>query len=462
MSTDTLSTFQPATAPGQPDSGARTDSVARQAWRARALVFLCVFLPFAMGQYMHALLRNVNAVLVPNLVSAFALDASQLGLLTSTFFFSVVVSQLPISAALERYGPYKVQVVLLMVAALGAVMFAYSHSFLELMVARAVIGFGVGGTLMTAVKAVSGSVSADKLPSSVGFLIAFGGLGSASATLPMRPLLAYTDWRGVFLLLAGLTAIIGLFAWFVRPRRATVPLPKAPSLQALLQVCRHPGFRKTIMLVLVPHTVYWGVQGLWIGRWLSDVARFSDSAVAYLLYLGMAAVIFGAVAVGMITEWAGKRGLKPLDVAAVGLIGFVLVQAMIVFNYPPSFQMLAVLFTLVGTITGIEYTIVQQSLPKELGAPASSVLNMLIFSGAFLVQAGFGLIVDLWSPDSAGRYPVAAYQVAFGVMLALQLPGLLAYLHQRRPVKCAIAGSHTSPCTTNEGDYEISTLRPAK
>jgi hypothetical protein len=55
----------------------------------------------------------------------------------------------------------------------------------------------------------------------------------------------------------------------------------------------------------MPHTVFFGIQGLWISRWLSDVARYSEEAVGYLLYLGMAAVIFGAIAVGMVTEWAG-------------------------------------------------------------------------------------------------------------------------------------------------------------
>ena len=70
-------------------------------------------------------------------------------------------------------------------------------------------------------------------------------------------------------------------------------------------------------------------------------------------------------------------------------------------------------------------------MPRDLTGPASSCLNMLIFMGAFVVQAVFGLIVGLWSPDGAGRYPVIAYQAAFGCMVLLQLPGLVVYVRQR-------------------------------
>lgn len=419
----------------------------KTSWQPRAALFFTVFLPFALGQYMHALLRNVNAVLVPDLVASLSLNPGQLGLLTSTFFFSVVLAQLPTAYALERHGPHKVQLAMLLLAALGALMFAYGQTLTQLVAARAVIGFGVGGTMMVAVKAISAGVVAERLPSSVGFLIAFGGLGSASATLPVRRVLELTDWRGLFIALAVLTAAIAVFAWMVRPRKSAAPTGKAPTAQALLDVWRNRAFRKTIMLVLLSHTIYWGMQGLWIGRWLSDVARFPEGTVAYLLYLSMAAVIFGAIAVGMITEWAKRRGIAPLDVAAVGVAGFVLVQCAVVLNHSPTFAQLAVLFTLVGTITGIEYTIVQQSLPRELAGPASSCLNMLIFIGAFLVQAGFGQLIGLWTPDAGGHYPAIAYRVGFGVLVLLQLPGLVLYALDRG------SASSVAPLLVAEEDF---------
>ena len=390
------------------------------------LVF-AVFIPFAFGHYLSLLLRNMNAVLAPDLVAALALDSGQLGVLTSVFFLAYALVQLPVGMALDRYGSRIVQVVLLSLAAAGALLFACGDSFGELAVARALIGLGLGGCFMSAVKVISSSVTPARVPSVHGYLIAIGGLGSATATLPVRAALDYTDWRGLFLALALLIAMAAALIWTMAPRQAPLCKAERPTLRSLLEVYRDRRFRATAGLILVSHAVFFGLQGLWIGRWLADVGHFSADAVAYLLYLSMAAVIFGAIAVGLGTERAARRGIRPLDMAAVGVALFVLVQILMLCNYVPSFALLAVLFTLLGTITGMEYTIVAQSLPRELTGRASTCLNLLIFTGAFLVQAGFGQVVGLWTPDAQGRYPEMAYRVALGVLVMLQLPGLLAY-----------------------------------
>jgi MFS family permease len=423
-------------------------------------VFFYVFLPFALGHYLSSLLRNVNAVLAPNLAGTLALGAGDLGLLTSAFFFSFALVQLPVGIALDRYGPRLVQLVLMLVAALGALMFATGTSFTQLMVARAVIGLGLGGCFMSSVRAISSWIAPSRLPSVHGYLIAVGGLGAASATLPVRMALHYTDWRGLFILLAALSACVGLLIWLVTPRSSAPANAAMPTIQSILDVCRAPAFRKTISLILVPHMVFFGIQGLWIGRWLSDVAHRSDAEVAHLLYLSMAAVIFGAIGVGMVTEWAGRRGIAPLDVAGVGVAAFMLVQVAIVVNYSPSFELLAVLFTLVGTVTGIEYAIVAQSMPPELTGRAATCLNLLIFIGAFLVQAGFGLVIGHWRPDLLGHVPAAAYRFAFGLLLVLQLPGVLRHFWRRSLVRERVECEPVM--LIPEEDYEIGSLRSTR
>jgi MFS family permease len=399
-------------------------------------VLCLVFLPYALGHYLSCLLRTVNAVLAPRLVDAAALTPGDLGLLTSAYFLAFAVAQLPVGIALDRYGPRLVQFPMLLLAAVGTFAFAFGTGFAQMLAARMVMGLGLAGCFMAAVKAISTWISPARLPSVQGYLIAAGGLGAASSTLPVRLFLQHADWRWLFVMLALGCVAVALLILLLAPTPPAAPKKAGNGglmrIATLGEVFRHPAFRETAALVLVPHTVFFGIQGLWIGRWLTDVGRFPEQGVAWLLYLGMAAVIFGAIAVGMVTEWAAKRGIDSITVAGVGVSAFVIVQCGFVLGWKPSFAMLSVMFTLVGTITGIEYTIVAQAMPPALTGRASTCLNLLIFTGAFIVQAGFGLVVGMWQPDAADHLPAAAYQAAFFVLVLLQLPGIAWFVWRRR------------------------------
>ncbi|MCX7292260.1 MFS transporter [Janthinobacterium sp.] len=426
--------------------------------RSGAAVFCLVFLPFALGHYLSCLLRGVNAVLTAELLGAIALTPAQLGLLTSAFFLAFALVQLPVGMALDRYGPRTVQLWLLALAALGVWLFSRGHSFAGLMWARALMGAGLGGCFMAAVKAISCAIAPSRLPSVHGYLIAVGGLGAATATMPVKLALHYTDWRGVFLGLALAALAIGLLIRLLSP---AMPAPAAAGNKvSVWSVYRNPGFRRTIALILLPHTVFFGVQGLWVGRWLADVGGLSDDSVAYLLYLGMAAVIFGAIGMGMLTEWAARRSIAPMQVAGAGIVLFVAVQVAMACNVLPSLPLLSVLFTLLGTVTGLEYAIVAQSMPASLTGRAATCLNLLIFTGAFLVQAGFGLILGCWPLNSLQQYPPQAYQVAFGVLAALQLPGLaMFFIHRyRRAGPSGKMAACTAAMINSKEDYETRSL----
>lgn len=428
--------------------------------RSGVAVFCLVFLPFALGHYLSCLLRGVNAVLTAELLGAIALTPAQLGLLTSAFFLAFALVQLPIGMALDRYGPRTLQLWLLVLAALGVWQFSRGHSFAELMWARAVMGAGLGGCFMAAVKAISCAIAPSRLPSVHGYLIAVGGLGAATATMPVKLALHYTDWRSVFLGLALAALAIGVLIRLLSPAMPGPAPTHTVSKVSLWSVYRDGAFRRTIALILLPHTVYFGVQGLWVGRWLADVGGLSDDSVAYLLYLGMAALIFGAIGMGMLTEWAGRRAIEPMQVAAAGLVLFVAVQVAMACNVVPSLPLLSVLFTLLGTVTGLEYAIVAQNMPSSLTGRAATCLNLLIFTGAFLVQAGFGLILGCWPLNSLQQYPPQAYQVAFGVLAALQLPGLAMFFirRYRRAGPSGKMAACTAAMINSKEDYETRSL----
>src|SRR5512134_4066118 len=93
---------------------------------------LRLFLPFAAGYFLSYLLRNVNAVIAPELTRELGVSAASLGLLTSAYLFAFGAFQLPLGILLDRYGARRVEASLLLVAAAGCAVFATSEGLSQL------------------------------------------------------------------------------------------------------------------------------------------------------------------------------------------------------------------------------------------------------------------------------------------------------------------------------------------
>ena len=146
---------------------------------------LRLFLPFAAGYFLSYLLRNVNAVIAPELTRELGVSAADLGLLTSAYLLTFGAFQLPLGILLDRYGPRRVEAALLLIAAAGSAWFAVGTSLGELAAARALIGLGVCACLMAAFKAFAVWFPAERLPSLNSAVMVAGGLGALTATTPL-------------------------------------------------------------------------------------------------------------------------------------------------------------------------------------------------------------------------------------------------------------------------------------
>jgi hypothetical protein len=80
--------------------------------------------------------------------------------------------------------------------------------------------------------------------------------------------------------------------------------------------------------------------------------------------------------------------------------------------------------SIAGAATVLSFAVIADYFPKEYAARANGALNLLHFGWAFTMQYGIGLVVEQW-PSQDGHYPVAAYQAAFGLSLALQAAALI-------------------------------------
>ncbi len=386
-------------------------------------ILLRVSLPFALGYFLSYLFRAVNAVIAPELVADLGLNPADLGLLTSTYFLTFAFAQLPLGLLLDRYGPRLVETVLLLFAAAGAFLFARATSLEGLVLGRALIGFGVSACLMAAFKAFVMWYPVSRLPLVNGLQMAAGGLGALTATAPIRTALNHTDWRGVFVVLALLTAAVALILFRTVPERATEGAGESLGVQ--LRGIRHiftsPVFWRIAPWAVASQAAFLSIQGLWSGPWLRDVANLTPDGSARILLGVAAAMVAGFLLIGFIAERLARLGIRPAQVAISGMGLFMLTQLALILGGGPWPVLTWLLFGFFGTTSILPYAILSQSFPSHLAGRVNTGLNVLVFLAAFAAQWGIGVIIGLWPQLADGRFAPAGYQAGFGLVLLLQL-----------------------------------------
>ncbi len=395
----------------------------RDSWR----LFLMIFIPFGLGHFISYLFRTINAVIYTELMNDLQLTAEGLGLLTSLYFLAFAAAQIPLGLLLDRYGPRIVQGMMLLVAALGALLFAYSSTLRGLFIGRALIGLGVSGSLMSLLKACRIWLPKERLALATSAALAIGGLGAMMAASPFHLLLEYLSWRTLFKLLGVATLIVsGMILFFVRLPYQRVEMTFGVLMQSVGALYRSKQFWRLALYSLFPHAVYLATLALWMGPWLQDVAGFSSGAMANGLLIGAMAMVGGSLTFGALTDRLQRHQVPPLLICGVGIIGFLSIQLLMVLNigFPPMLSLL--LFSFFGASSAMNYAIIAQSVPQALSGRVTTSYNLLVFLLSFLLQWLVGAIIGLW--DGEGGYPIPAYQWAFTLLLLLQIPGVFLWL----------------------------------
>lgn len=383
---------------------------------------LRLFLPFGLGYFVSYVFRTVNAVIAPDLVADLGLSPADLGLLTSAYFLSFAAFQLPLGILLDRFGPRRVESLLLLFAAAGALLFAQAESLTGLIVGRALIGLGVSACLMAAFKSFTAWLPTEKIPFANGVQMVSGGMGALTSTTPVQAALQVTDWRGVFSLLAGLGLLAAITIFFVVPDKKTVNVDESfrDQLAGLWIVLTSRTFWRIAPWAFAAQSAYLSIQGLWSGPWLRDVGGLGREQVAGMLFWIAVAMIVGYFAFGSLAGRLARYGIHPATVAAGGMGCFIVIQLMLVF-FPEYFQILWVAFGFFGTACILPYAVLAQQFPQHLTGRCNTCLNLLVFVCAFTAQWMIGAVIGFWPITATGGYQSAGYRTAFLLLAACQL-----------------------------------------
>ena len=415
---------------------AASRQVAKDPVENRSLI-LRVFLPFVAGYYIAYLFRTINAVMAAPLATELGLGADDLGLLASVYFLTFAAAQIPIGILLDRYGPRRVQSVLLVIAAAGSALFAVSDHFLMLLMGRALIGLGVASAMTAGLKALVLWFPGDRVPLLNGLMVMLGALGAVTATLPADLLLGWIGWRELFGLFAALTAAGAVMVYLIVPE--ATPVASGAVSVGLRKVYADPRFWRLAPLSACCIGTAWALQGLWAAQWLRDVEGLDRTGVVFHLFAMAVALSLGAILLGVAADRLRRRGVGPEVLLVLVAAVFIATQFALILRLPlPSYLQWAVVAA-VGAATVLSFASLAEYFPKELAGRANGALNLFHIAAAFIVQYTTGVVLQQWIPQ-AGHYPEIAYQTAFALNLVVQIVAwiwfALPWAFLRPPTTC--------------------------
>ena len=382
------------------------------------------FIPLAFGYFVSVLFQSIDPLVADDLMTDLAIGKSTLGILTAAFPLAFALCLLPSGIAIDRFGPRPVQSVMMVVAALGALIFSLSTGPFGLVIGRTLLGAGAASALLAVMKAAVTWFPRERLGLVTGCLITVAALGALAMADPAALFVRAHGWRALFILLAALATLCAILSVLLVPTPATVTGDVPDQDHGLPFVLRDPIFRRFAPLAAIVVGTVWAIQGQWVAGWLATVkgVRIPD-IITYVTLIAVGQSV-GALVWGALADWAVRKGLSAASVfvGAVALCVCIEVAAVGGIALPTSIVWGALV---AGAAAMLPFVVLLTHFPQAYAARACASIGVLQYAATLFIQSAVGSVV------ASGQTSATAYAMAFMVPIALQLAALAWFLFPR-------------------------------
>jgi MFS family permease len=269
--------------------------------------------------------RGNLATAAPLMKDELGLTSTQIGLLTSAFFWTYTPGQIVAGWLAERFNAYRTLAFGLALWSLATLLTGFAGGFVAIFALRLVLGVGESAAFPCSSKMIAQHVAPTRLGAANAMLTQGAALGPAFGIFFGGLLMAGLGWRTVFILF-GAASFLWLVPWLLATRRQAVAAEApdagpAPSFAAILR--RRELWGAALGHVAGNYGFYFVIS--WLPLYLVKARGFSVTQMAtaggfvYLAF-GAAALVGGWLTDRWIAAGAtGNRARKTVFVVGNGL-----------------------------------------------------------------------------------------------------------------------------------------------
>lgn len=404
-------------------------NLSRKAWvvcLSAALFFFYEFIQMHMFNAINDSLR-----------SAFNVDATQLGILSSTYLWGDVAFLLPAGMLLDRFSTRTILLIALTVCIGGTAGFALTHSLPIAAFFHFLSGCGNAFCFLSCMMLVSRWFEPNRQAFVVGFVVTMAFFGGVMAQTPLAWLANLVGWRMALIYDSILGCIfLMLIFWNVKdfPQNYVASQKKNKKIsfsKALVESIKN--IQNTLAgiytcLLNLPIMVLDAVWGVTYLKTVHGLSSMQASNVTAMIFFGS---MIACPLAGFFSDRIERRRMPMILGAVLSLI----IISLVVFIPHWNYVSLVVAFFLIGFFTStqiISYPFAAESNPSAFTGTAVGLVSLIVIGGAAIAQIVFGQLLDLnWDGlMNAGQkiYSVSAYHHAMIMFPVVMGIGLLAAL----------------------------------
>ena len=396
----------------------------------------------SMGFLVSNIHRISPGVYASELMREFNTSASVLGLLSSSYFYTYGILQIPVGFMCDRFRPGRVMGLSMLAGVIGSVWFSMSGGLFEAMLARILLTAGISSVFIAAVRIFGYAFAKGGFSVATGVMVAAGNVGGIAALAPLASYVERFGWRSSMLATAGLTLAVAIFILLATDKYKPGTMGKSDEGRGA-RFSLKDG-RKDYMLMLyglgfaimLQYGTQMGYQGLWGVPFLMDVYGFTKVAAGNILTYASLGAVAGSAFIGWLVD--SKRA-SPHNLmlwsASLVLVSWFPMCLKLEANVQLTLSAAALLLGGASSFTAIlNPTFGNSFIDDSSRGRFFGILNSSSMVGASVFQPLMGLMIDSSVKTAAGIQAgyFASFRLALACSLLVLLTRLAMYFRYRR------------------------------
>jgi sugar phosphate permease len=408
-----------------------------------------IFFVIAVAYFTVYFHRVLTSVMAPELMKAFEIGATSLGLFGSMYLWAYAAGQLPAGIAADRLGIRMTMAIFVAVSGCGALIIGFADSFHTALAGRFLVGFGVSFVYVPAMRFLADWFKSNEFATCTGALLAIGNIGALAAAAPLVTLMAWVGWRGS-MKIVGIGALVTAALCFliIRNRPADIggaspdqmegrPETRASSTCSIMQAIGMTAKNWNVWTVIIMFSCWYGTvmafQGLWAAPWLMSAYGMTEAEAGRIVSMIPIGMIVGCPLAGYVSDKIIKSRFR---VMLTGIVATTLCWVILVFmvdRIPVRF--LYILLLIYGFVNGsfvLSYANLKEHVEPSIQGTATGFLNTIVVTGAAAFMNMTSFIVAA-APVVGGIIPTYGLKRAFIFCLCSLIAASLVFMTQKRP-----------------------------